>query len=88
MGMFVSRVDGEVCDVTEVPELSKSKQHNIDKWLTVLSSRRASVVVSLIPLRLPFVLQKVMSLSTLWTTLSCCFLSIMPVQFVALLFQS
>ena len=24
------RVDGEVYDVTEVPELSKSKQHNID----------------------------------------------------------
>ena len=54
--MFVSVWWGSH-DVTEVPELSKSKQHNIDVGWPYLSGR-ASVVVFLIPLRLPFVLRR------------------------------
>ncbi len=76
--------EGEVGDVTEVPELlPKSKQHNIDARLTVLSSRRVFVAVPLISIAASFVLQKAGRHSTLWTTLAA-LLSIMPAQFVAL----
>ena len=43
------RVDGVVYDVTEVPELVKNKQHNIDVVVDRIIIRKAFVVVSLIP---------------------------------------
>ena len=49
------RVDGEIYDVTEVPELSKSKMHNIEVVVDRLVIRMVSVVVSLIRLRRPYV---------------------------------
>ena len=74
--------------MTEVPELSKSKQHNIDvvvDRIVIKEGIRSRLFDSI---EAALRIAEVMSLSTRWTIRSCSSLSIMPAQFVALLFQS
>ena len=88
MAMFVSGVDGEVYDVTEVPELSKSKQHNIDVVVDRIvikegiRSRLFDSIEAALRIAEGYVIIDTMDDSELL------FLSIMPVQFVVLQYQS
>ena len=78
------RVDGEIYDVTEVPELSKSQQHTIEVVVDGLSSKMAFGPVSLIRSKRPFGSQMATWSSIPWTKTNCSFQSTMLARFVAL----
>ncbi len=82
------RVNGGVYDVSEVPELSKSKAHNIEVVVDRIVIKDGIRSRLLTPLRRPCGLRTAMSSSTPWMRRKCFSLSTMPAQFVVLRYQS
>ncbi len=78
------RVNGDVYDVSEVPELSKSKAHNIEVVVDRIVIKEGIRSRLLTPLRRPCGLRTAMSSSIPWMIRNCFSLSTTPVQFVAL----